>query len=396
MKAVLFGFPSCFRAGSEPLPRQEQEGKVKPGIGSMIGIAILHGSALCAPACWQNVLQDDFSGPSSNQWVFEGVSNSAGQALIRYDGPAGRVAAEWDQAKVYVGAGDPYTMTPSRLLHPLAVCLTDQDSFRLTATLNLAAGSVVNTPEIYQIANVGLYDAAEMGPDRTMSDNWSGNSQVLKDGSDFVEMNYFINNAWGGPNVTCVIGAHIAGVDGDYTTGTNYLQTAMGEGHWLPEGTNLYLTLEYFGAATGDLARVAYCGVFTEPERTNALVVNNVTMSYWTQPMPATKSFRLTHAGFYNHVAGNWGGANGGGTGTFDDVSVDRWVPPGDVFSNRLAEGQVVLTWAAESGTTYYLEFCTNLAAGLWSTACVVEASGDTVTWTNGSNGKGGCYRVSR
>jgi hypothetical protein len=369
---------------------------VKPGIRMLIAIAAFQGHVAGASGRWQNVLLDDFSGATSNQWVFEGVSNSAGRALVRYDGTAGHVAVEWDQSNIYVGAGDPYTMTPSRLLRPLAVALSDHDTFRLTATLNLATGSVSDTTEIYQIANVGVYGASQMGPDRTMSDNWSGNSALLKDGSDFVEMNYFINNAWGGPNVTCVIGAHIAGVDGDYTTGTNYLQTAMGEGHWLPEGTNLYVALEYYGAETGELARAAYCAIFTEPERTNVLVVNSVAMAYWTQPLPGGKSFSLTHAGFYNHVAGNWGGANGAGTGTFDDVSVERWVPAGDVFSNRLSGGQVVLSWAAESGTTYYLEFTTNLAAGGWTTAAVVQASADAVTWTNAPDGKGGYYRVCR
>ena len=64
-------------------------------------------------------------------------------------------------------------------------------------------GSVPDTTEFYQIGVMGLYGLEHMGPDRTQSDNppyGSSNTNILKDGSDFVEFDYFIGRdiqVWG-------------------------------------------------------------------------------------------------------------------------------------------------------------------------------------------------------
>lgn len=347
-----------------------------------------------ANAYWLQVLSDNFSS-SSSAWTYSGVSNALNQPLFACDSGQQNIHAEWYQANVYAGVGDPFTIIPSVISRPLDREVTDRDTVRFGATLNIATGSVVDTTEFFQIGNITLCDIAQMGPDRPMSDNWSGNGTLLRDGSDFVEFNYFVNNSWGGPNITSIIGAHIEGVDGEYTTGLDLSQTAMGEGHWLPEGTNLYIQVEYFGAATDSLARVAHCAIYTEPSRTNVLVVNGVAMSYWTQSFPAGKHFRLTHLAFYNYPSANWGGANGTGAGTFDDLYVEKLVNSGDCFSTTLQDGQIVTTWAAESGTTYSIEFSTNLAVDAWITNAIIEASGETITYTNSIGGPGGCYRVS-
>lgn len=347
-----------------------------------------------ADAYWLKVLSDDFSN-SASAWTYSGVSNALNQPLFACDSGQQNIHAEWNQANVYVGVGDPYTITPSAISRSLDRVLTDNTTLRFGATLNITTGSVVDTTEFFQIANITLCDITQMGPDRPMSDNWSGNNTLLRDGSDFVEFNYFVNNSWGGPNITSIMGAHIEGVDGEYTTGIDLSQTAMGEDHWLPEGTNLYIQVEYFGAETGSLARVSHCAIYTEPARTNVLVVNGVPMSYWTQSLPAGKHFRLTHLAFYNYPSANWGGANGAGAGTFDDLYVERLVKSGDCFSSVLQGEQIVTTWAAESGTTYSIEFSTNLAANSWMTNAVIAASGATITYTNSISGPRGCYRVS-
>ena len=347
-----------------------------------------------ADAYWHKVLSDDFSN-SASAWTYAGVSNALNQPLFACDTGQQNIHAEWNQENVYVGIGDPYAITPSLISRSLERVLTDHVTLRFGATLNITTGSVADTIEFFQIANITLCDIDQMGPDRPMSDNWSGNNTLLRDGSDFVEFNYFVNNSWGGPNITTIMGAHIEGVDGEYTTGIDFSQTAMGEGHWLPEGTNLYIQVEYFGAATDSLARVAHCAIYTEPSRTNVLVVNGVPMSYWTQSLPAGKHFRLTHLAFYNYPSANWGGANGTGAGTFDDLYVEQFVKNGDCFSNVQQGEQIVTTWAAESGTTYSIEFSTNLAANAWVTNAVIAASGTTITCTNSISGPRGCYRVS-
>ena len=356
---------------------------------------MLVGWAQESRAYWHRLLTDSFDGTTSNQWTYGGVSNAAGQQLFRLDSSAQNVHAEWNQANVF-GYGDPYVIVPSCLSQPLGRLLTDERTFRFGATLNITTGSVIDTSELFQIGSIAVCDVSQMGPDRPMSDNWSGNSQTLRDGSDFVEFSYFINNAWGGPNITANIGAHINGVDGEYTTGTNYLQTAMGEGHWLPEGTNLYVQVEYFGAATDELARTAHCAIYTEPERTNILAVNGVPMSYWTGPLPSNKFFRAAHLAFYNYPSANWGGANGFARGTLDDVYVDQFFDEGGIVSESLHDGQMLVSWASESGHVYHIESTGNLTANTWVTNAMIEANGEICTLTNSMAQEGRIYRVCR
>jgi hypothetical protein len=323
--------------------------------------------------------------------------------LFHLDAHAGNVSAEWDQSNNYRGwPNDPEVITPSRFSRPLNRVLTDRDTFRFGVTMQITPGSVPDTTEFYQIANFGLYDLSQMGPDRLMNDNFSGNTVIVKDGSDFVEFNYFINNnSWGfNANIQPTIGTHITGFDGDYIVGSTldagfWHNTDMGADHWLPEGTNLYIEIVYYGGATNAFARRTYGAVYTEPGRTNLLTVNGVAMYYWTLPVPTTKTFCVSDFAFFNHVGANWGGVSGAGAGTYDDVYAERYVEPGVIFSNALQSGLFVTTWAAVSGQTYVLEHCTNLGAGVWETNAVIQAAGETLTFTNPANGKGGYYRVS-
>ena len=362
----------------------------------LAALAVLLAGLAPAQAYWLTVLSDDLS-TNGSAWTYSGVSNSTGQALIRYDSVNQNIHAEWNETNLLITTGDPYIMIPSRLSRPLARVLTDNDTFRLRATLNLVPGSVANTVEGYQIANIGLYDVSQMGPDRTLSDDWSTNTNLLRDGSDFVEFNYFIYNTYPGSTITAVIGAHVDGDDDFvYDAGVGS-EGAMGVDHWLPEGTNLYVEVEYFGAATDTLGRVAHCAIYTDPDRTNLLVVNGVTMSYWTQPLPAERTFRVTDVAFYNYVQKKWdeGNVTGAGAGTIDDISVEQYFEPGQIFSNSLQNESIVSTWAAESGTTYYAQFCSNLLESTWATVAVIQATSDTLACTNGLNGGWGCYRVT-
>jgi hypothetical protein len=59
-------------------------------------------------------------------------------------------------------------------------------------------------------------------------------------------------------------------------------------------------------------------------------------------------------------------------------------------------EGRFVAHGAGVSGTVYYLEFCADLAGGVWTTAAVATASGETVAFTNAPAGARGSYRVAR
>ncbi len=336
-----------------------------------------------AHASWWRIWDEHFSSDPSNRWTYAGAANGQGQALMRYDAAHQRIHAEWDQANLFSDAGDPYTLINSRLSAALPRVLTDRDTFRLGATLVIEPGSYPDTTEIFQIGNVGLYNLAQMGPDRTLSDNFSGNASILKDGSDFVEFNYFINNAWGGPNITSIIGAHIDGNVFDYTAGTNSTQTALGEGHWLPDSTSLFVELAYHGSATGALARCARAAIFTDAARTNLLVVNGVTMAYWTAPLPPGKSFTLTDVAFFNYPSGNWGGANGTGTGSFDDVHVDLDLPDGTLADLRSAPGGVSITWSCVSGATYSVLSAPDPSAAQWTTTAVKQALADFLTVTN-------------
>ena len=354
-----------------------------------------------APAYWHTLLSDDFSTPGT--WSYAGATNAGGQPLFRHDPTTQRVLAEWDQALCFDASGDPYTILNSSFLRALPRSLNDNQTFRFGVTLRLNTGSVPDTTEFFQIANFGLYNITETGPDRTMTDNWSWNSTILKDASDFLEFNYFINNrSWGfNPNIQPTIGTHIIGLDGDYIVGSSsdagfWNDTDMGPDHYLPAATALYLEVTYHGAATGAVARRAYAAVYTDPDRTNILVINGVSMHYWTQPVPTEKTFTLTDAGFFNYPTANWGGANGLGNGSFDDFYVDLHVAEGEFFSQHAAQQNVLFSAGAVSGSVYYLESCADLSSGVWTTTAVTVAEGGLVSFTNQPDGSAKYYRVSR
>ncbi len=276
---------------------------------------------------WQGVLAENFDvDPGANGWSYQGVQNAGANDLIRWNS-AGYVDAEWDQSnhfKSWDGAAmDPYEIQSSSYSRSLSVTLSDDDTFRFGATLSI--NSVVNTTEFYQLANFGLYNMSQMGQDRAMSDNWSGNINLVKDGSDFVEFNYFIQNesfGWN-PMTQSTIGAHIDGLAGKYISGSGtdpmFHETDMGAGNYLPTGTDLYVEVTYFGATN----RRAHSAIYTDSGRTQLLSVNGVEQYYWTEPLSAEDSFTVTHVAFFNYAASNWGGPNGAGSGTFDDFYSD-------------------------------------------------------------------------
>jgi len=287
-----------------------------------VAVALLGASvAARADVSGVTILTEDFNADPSSLWTYSGVQNSGGQNLFRWNA-SGRLDAEWDQGNTF-DYGDPYTIQPSYYARPLGQTLTDADTFCVRATLTLS--SINNTSEYYQIANFGLYGLANMGADRAMADNWSGNTTIVEDASDFVEFNYFINNdttfGWY-RNTGVTMGAHIDGDDGDYTYGSFsdslFHNTDMGMNQALPTGTPLYIELSYYGETT----RRAYMGIYTDSDRTALLSVNGVEQYYWTMPLPADDHFTLTHVAFWNYVAGSWGGPYGEGAGSFDDLSV--------------------------------------------------------------------------
>ncbi|MDY7009513.1 MAG: PEP-CTERM sorting domain-containing protein [Planctomycetota bacterium] len=283
-------------------------------------------------SAWETIFQEDFSFDPSTNWSYDGRLNVNSQPLIHWNGANGNLDAEWDQSNHYKdwegAAGiDPYQIEPSSYSRPLGRTLTDADTFEFGATLRIS--SVVNTTEFYQVANFGLYSLAEMGDDRTMSDNWSGNTTIVKDGSDFVEFNYFIQNdsfGWN-PMTQCTIGAHIEGLTGDYTTGSSgdsqFHDTDMGAGNWLPTDTDLYVEVIYHGLTS----RRAYSAIYVDSDKTTLLEVNGVQQYYWAVPLPSDDHFTLTDATFWNYVGTNWGGVKGSGSGTFDDIYVMVEVP---------------------------------------------------------------------
>jgi hypothetical protein len=338
--------------------------------------------ATLSHADWVRLLEDDFS--SAAAWTYEGATNAASQPLARINTSSGLVEAEWDQSNYADYGGDPYVLIPSRLMRSLPRPLTDRDTFRVGAVLRIEPGSVPDTTEFYQIANLGLYDPQQMGPDRAMDDNRSGNSTLLRDGSDFVEFNYWINNrSWGfNPSVGAVIGAHIEGLDGDYWTGSSFEpmwhSTDMGADHWLPEGTSLYVEVVYYGAAAGPIARRAYAAVYSDAARTSILTVNGTELFYWTLPLPTDRTFRVTHVGFYNYVARNWGGVHGAGRGAWDDLFVEQ--AEADFNAAAMADGPA-WSFAAVSGEVYRIESCADLAAGAWTPLAVVTAQSDRVSF---------------
>lgn len=346
-----------------------------------------------AMGAWMNLVSDDFSVAPTN-WTYAGVSNIANEALFRHDAANQRIAAEWDQQNTFVGS-DPLQLGNSWYTRALPRRLTDRHSFRLRAALRIDANSVSDTTEFHQIATIGLFGLEHMGPDRSLSDDpWSlyeTNLHKRRNGSDFVEFNYFINNnAFGvfNPNISATIGARVNDdLTFAYYTGTGadtgwFHDTDMGADHYLPEDSNLYLELLYHGGATGAVSRRASVALYTDAARTSLLEVNGVPQYYWTQPLPAHESFELTHVALVNYVAANWGGANAEGSGSWDDVSVDWAVSEGRVVL-PVKPASPALAWAAVSGTTYAVVSTPDLVNGPFTTQALVMAESDMAGWTS-------------
>jgi hypothetical protein len=378
---------------------------------AMLAIAaVLSLTSVPCPAAWVRVFEDEFS---SNTWAYAGVSNGLGQALFRHDAGQQRIDAQWDQGNYYNGAPDPQVMVNSRLSRPIGRTLTDRDTFRFGATLRMAAGSIPDTFEFYQIASFGLYnlDPETRGEDRIQSDNFSGNTTLVRDCNDLVEFNYFINNESFGfnPFVQGVAVARVPAGEADATgyfiTGTGsdpfFHDTDMGADTYLPSDTNLYIEVVYYGRATNSLARRTFMGIYTDAAKTNLLTVNGVSMFYWTQPAPLNRTFDVSDFGFVNCAGVNFtvmfGGStpNGAGTGTYDDVYVDLYRELGETHqaSADPASG-FTLTWVSEPGTNYYIVSSTNLVAGSWSTDAIVQASGSLTTWTGPVSTVGRTYGI--
>jgi hypothetical protein len=383
--------------------------KRKPGSSVFLALCIFAAAPEVtaeAEDIWIGLLADSFAGATASQWMYAGVSNTAGEALLQYDPVAGKVSASWDQTNLVHGTpNDPYILTPSRLSRTLPRALTDQDTFRFGATLVIAPGTVPDTEDGYEIANIGLYGLDAMGPDRMLSDDWSGNTTLIRNGSDFVEFNYFIMNAWGGPNMQSTIGGHVdSDSDYRYVAGSGadplFHDSALGIDHWLPEDTNLYVEVIYYGSATNAYARRAYAALYTEPERTNILTVHGVEQYYWTQALSTNDFFCLTDVAFFNHVGtvSAWGnGVPGAGEGTFEELYVDFMAEECSVYSNRLDKGRFCLGMAVAGGSTYAMERSSNLASPHWTTVEVYTAeSSGSYTWTNTPTADHAVYRVHK
>jgi hypothetical protein len=374
-----------------------------------IGVAgMVMGWACESGAYWHRILEDNFSITNSSAWSYGGASNSSGHTLFRPDPAAQNVHAEWDQVNSIETNGDPYVIVPSRFSRPLGRTLTDQDTFRVGATLVLTPGSVNDTDQGFEIANFGLYNLAETGPDRCSADWDSTNTVRVKDAGDYVEFNYFVGNSWSGPNVCAAIGRHCATSFEDNFPAwydpydPQWPRNYCGVDNWLPAGTTLYVQVTYYGAATNAMSRRAYAAIYTEPARTNLLVVNSSTMEWWTPSNAAGARFTVTDMAFFNYVNkttsdpifGPFGPAVRG-TGTWDDVYVDVGVDAGECFAGAAAGNGHMLSWGAVSGVTYSVLAGTNLVSGGWVTAAVLRAEGETVTWTNQNVHNGGYYRVT-
>jgi hypothetical protein len=372
---------------------------------AMAGMVV--GWACDAGAYWQRILEDGFSTTNSSTWSYAGATNSYGEPLFRQDTTAENVHAEWDQVNRIETNGDPFVIVPSRFSRSLGRTLSDHDTFRVGATLVLSRGSVNDTDQGFEIANFGLYNLAETGPDRCSADWDSTNAVRVKDAGDYVEFNYFVGNSWSGPNICPAIGKHCGTSSEDNfplwwgPTDPQWPRNYCGLNNWLPAGTTLYVQVTYYGAATNAMSRRAYVAIYTEPARTNLLLVNT-NMEWWTPPLDPGDHFIVTDMAFFNYVNKTTSdplfgpfGPPARGTGTWDDVYVDVGVDEGECFAGATSGAGHVLNWGAVSGVTYAVLSGTNLVSGGWVTAAVVRAEGETATWTNKNVHNGGYYHVS-
>ncbi len=264
---------------------------------------------------WVRIFEDDFS--SASGWTFAGVQNG-GNDLIFVDGANQRVDASWDQSNLFTPGFPPSDIVPSSLSRPLGQTLTDADTFRFGATLWITPGSIPLTTEYHQIPPFGLYNLAEMGPDRTLAD-WTFPA-AYKAGSDFVEFNYFPGNtSFGNASVSPVVGTHTDGTGWQDQYWFNFNpDSELAAGDFLPTGVPLFIEVLWRSDE-----RRAYLGVYTDSDRTTLLSINGVSMADITPAVPAGEFFTLTDFAFFNYVGANFGGENTVGQGWFDDAYVD-------------------------------------------------------------------------
>lgn len=351
-------------------------------------------------ASWWRVFHEDFSTPPASRWTYAGVTNSSGDPLAQFDAANQRLIAEWDQGLHFDGSGDPWVISNSTFSAPLGRTLTDADTFRFGAKLRIAPGSIPDTLEFYQIANFGLYNLGPgAGADRAQSDNYSGNSSLVRDANNLMEFNYFINNRSFGFN-PFIQGTAVARMPMDeadstayYITGSGFdpffHNTDMGADTYLPEDRDLFVEVTYFGAATGAVHRRIYTAIYTNAARTDLLIVNGVPMYYWTRPAATNLAFDLDRFAFVNYAAVNFtvlfGGStpDGAGAGAFDDAYVDVDLPEGALADVQRAGAQAVITWSAVSGRTYSVVSAPDPLTLAWSTTQVVVADGGFASATN-------------
>ena|GEM_PF-5496679 len=309
-------------------------------------------SATATASVWAPIVTEDFSNPAAAGWTYAGP---VGEPALFAPNGSEAIDAEWNQSKVYAdcdpgGPLDPYDFQPSSYSKPLGQTLTDDDYFQVGATIVI--DSIVETTTFYQVANFGLYNLAEMGADRCMADNWSGNTNLVRDSGDFVEFNYFIGTNWAGRNIAATIGAHVDDSEGIYVSGSGtdpMWHNAYLANKTLPSETPLYVEVTYFG----DIRR-ARAAIYTDADRTQLLTVDvhgtDIEQYYWTTPLPNDESFTLTDVAMFNYVGPDWiGGLDGAGSGSFDDLYVNVLIDGGSLDT---AGPQVAATNPAAGSST--------------------------------------------
>ncbi len=279
----------------------------------MVCLCALVSSA--AQAQWTTILSEDFSNPAAHGWAYTGP---AGEALLSAAG--GVLQAEWDMDRGLDRSGDPWVFENAYYHRSLGCALTDANSFRFGATLQIA--SIVNTTTFYEVANFGLYDLAHQGADRGFADDYSGNTTLVDNPKNFVEFNYFIGTAYNGRNIQPTIAASQAGqITSGSSTDPMWHDSYLGE-EALPTDTDLYVEVTY----SADTRR-AKAALYSDEARTNLLTVDvggmDVEVYYWTQALPEDQHFTLTDLAFVNYATQDWMGyTDGGGMGSFDNLFV--------------------------------------------------------------------------
>lgn len=310
-------------------------------------LAVVSAAAMAAPPSptyiWQTILTEDFnSNPAARGWSFNGVQNTGGQDLLRWNGSS-NLAAQWDEANAigtaqigYDADWDYYysytdSVTPSSYSRSLGTTLTDTDTFRFGVTLNLT--SVAQTTEFYQIANFGLYNLANSGNDRTYATpSWS--DQVR----NAVEFNYFIPEQGGwslGRNAQPTIFSDNGTLVAGSSTSTEWPTAHTAS--MLPLNTDLFVEVTYYGNL-----RRAYATVYTDAAHTQQLVLDGQTIQYWTDALGIGESFSVTDVAMFNWVALDWG-SPAFAEGSFDNLYVQQAPEPATLATLALSATGMLL-----------------------------------------------------